>query len=84
MTRPTGGGTVTGMEIESVPSTRWYRIVIRGRLSDRLGSAFPEMALQRRPGQTVMRGRADQPRLHELLDRLRDLGIEPVSVDVDD
>ena len=61
-----------------------YRIVIPGRLSDRLGSVFPEMSLERQPGRTVMSGRADRARLHELLDRLRDLGIEPVSVDVDD
>ena len=72
------------MEIENVSDTRWCRIVIWGRLSDRLGSAFPEMALERGPGQTVLRGRVDQGRLHELLDRLRNLGIEPVSVDVDD
>jgi hypothetical protein len=55
-----------------------------GRLSDRLGSAFAEMSLERHPGQTVMSGPADQARLHVLLDRLRDLGIEPVSVDVDE
>ena len=72
------------MEIENVSDTRWCRIVIWGRLSDRLGSAFPEMALERGPGQTVMRGRVAQGRLHELLDRLGDLGIEPVSVDVGD
>jgi hypothetical protein len=72
------------VKIESVPNKRRYRIVIRGRLSDRLGSAFPEMSLERRPGQTVMHGLADQARLHELLDRLRDLGIEPVSIGVDD
>ena len=70
--------------MESVPNQRRYRIVIRGRLSDRLGSAFPEMSLERHPGQTVMSGPADQARLHVLLDRLRDLGTEPVSVDVDE
>jgi hypothetical protein len=70
--------------MESVRNQRRYRIVIRGRLSDRLGSAFPEMSLERHPGQTVMSGPADQARLHVLLDRLRDLGIEPVSVDVDE
>ena len=70
--------------MESVPNQRRYRIVIRYRLSDRLGSAFPEMSLERHPGQTVMSGPADQARLHVLLDRLRDLGIEPVSVDVDE
>jgi hypothetical protein len=73
-----------GVELESGSNTRRCRIVIRGRLSDRLGSAFPEMALERRPGQTAMCGRADHARLLEVLDRLRDLGIEPVSVDVDD
>jgi hypothetical protein len=63
---------------------RQYRILIRGRLSDRLGSAFPQMLLERRPGQTVMRGPADGAQLDELLDRLRDLGLETVSVDVED
>jgi hypothetical protein len=72
------------VEIDSVPNQRHYRIVIRGRLSDRLGSAFPELSLERHPGQTVLCGRADQMRLRELLDRLRDFGIEPVSVDVGD
>ena len=72
------------VEINGVPNQRRYRIVIRGRLSERLGSAFPEMSLDRHPGRTVMCGPADQTRLHELLDRLGDLGIEPVSVDVCD
>jgi hypothetical protein len=63
---------------------RRYRIVIRGRLSDRLGAAFPEMALDRRPGRTVMRGAAEPAGLDELLDRVRDLGLEPLRVDVED
>ena len=63
---------------------RKYRIVIRGRLSDRLGSAFPGVTLQRRPGTTTMCGPVDAARLGELLDRLRDLGLEPLSVDVDE
>jgi hypothetical protein len=41
------------------------------------------MSLERRPGQTVMHGAADSAQLDELLDRLRDLGLEPVSVDVE-
>jgi hypothetical protein len=65
-----------------LPAKHQYTIVIHGRLSDRLGSAFPEMVLHRRPGRTVMRGPADDTRLDELLDRLRDLGLEPLSVDV--
>jgi len=63
---------------------RTYRIVIRGRLSDRLGSAFPGVTLQRRPGTTVICGPADDARLGDLLERLRDLGLEPLSVDVDE
>jgi hypothetical protein len=66
------------------PGDRQYRIVIRGRLSDRMGSAFPGVTLQRGPGRTVMCGPADAARLGELLERLRDLGLEPLSVDVDE
>jgi hypothetical protein len=64
-------------------ASRCCSIAIRGRLSDRLAAAFPEMSLERRPGMTVLHGTADGARLDELLDRLRDLGLEPLSVDVD-
>jgi hypothetical protein len=64
-------------------AARQCRIVIRGRLSDRLGSAFGQLSLERRPGETVMHGLADSAQLDELLDRLRDLGLELVSVDVE-
>jgi len=77
------GETVARVEKVDPPAERRCTIVIRGRLSDRLGSAFPEMALQRRAGTTVLCGRADGAQLGELLDRLRDLGLEPLSVDVD-
>jgi hypothetical protein len=58
--------------------------VIRGQLSDRLGSAFPQMALDRRPGRTVLHCAADPAQLEELLDHMRDLGLEPLSVDADE
>jgi RNA polymerase sigma-70 factor, ECF subfamily len=57
------------------------RIVIRGRLSERLGSAFPELSIERRPGRTVIHGALDRARLDDVLDRLLDLGLEPVRVD---
>lgn len=60
-----------------------YRVVIRGQVSDRLASAFPGATLERGDGQTVLRGPADDGRLEALLDRLRDLGMEPVSCDVE-
>jgi hypothetical protein len=42
------------------------------------------MALERCPDTTVICGRADDVRLSGLLDRLRDLALEPLSVDVDE
>jgi hypothetical protein len=63
---------------------RQCRIVIRGRISDRLGAAFPEMALDRRPGETVLAGSVAPAGLDRLLDRLGDLGLEPLSVDVEE
>jgi hypothetical protein len=84
MTTPPPSETVVRVESVGVTTGRSCRIVIRGRLSDRLGAAFPEMSLERRPGRTVMRGAVDGARLDDLLGRLRDLGLEPLSVDVDE
>ncbi len=58
-----------------------YRIVLRGRLSQRFESAFDGMTLEAGPNQTVLVGEVrDQAHLHGLLDRLRDFGIELVAV----
>ena len=58
-----------------------YRIVLRGRLSERFESAFEGMALEHGPNQTVLTGDVrDQAQLYGLLDRLRDFGIELVAV----
>ena len=62
------------------PST--YRVVLRGRLSERFESAFEGMALEAGPNQTVLVGEVrDQAHLYGLLDRLRDYGIELVAVE---
>ena len=59
-----------------------YRIVLRGRLSERFASAFEGMALEPGPNQTVLVGEVrDQAHLYGLLDRLRDFGIELVAVE---
>jgi len=64
-----------------VASSR-YRIVLRGRLSERFESAFEGMALEPGPNQTVLVGEVrDQAHLYGLLDRLRDFGIELVAVE---
>ena len=61
-----------------------FRIVLRGRLSERLASAFRDVTVRRQDGRTVLIGRAEQARLDAVLARLGDLGIEPVSVERDD
>jgi hypothetical protein len=59
-----------------------YRIVLRGRLSERFESAFEGMVLEAGPNQTVLVGEIrDQAQLYGLLDRLRDLGIDLVAVE---
>jgi len=64
-----------------VDATR-YRIVLRGRLSERFAAAFEGMALESGPNQTVLVGEIrDQAHLYGLLDRLRDFGIELVAVE---
>jgi hypothetical protein len=64
---------------------RRYRIVVRGRLSDRFGSAFDGFDVEPLRGETTLTGEVvDQAQLHGLLGRLRDLGIELVSVNAVD
>ena len=58
-----------------------YEIVVRGRLSSRYEHAFDGVTLVPRHGQTTLRAElADQAQLYGLLNRLRDFGIELVSV----
>jgi hypothetical protein len=62
-------------------ASQQYRIVVAGRLSERLGSAFRDVTLERRRGLTVLRGQQDGAHLESVLRRLTDLGIEPLEVD---
>jgi hypothetical protein len=64
-----------------VPMSR-YRIVLRGRLSERFASAFEGMAVESGPNQTVLVGDVrDEAQLYGLLDRLQEFGIELVAVE---
>jgi hypothetical protein len=65
----------------SATSRQRYDIVVRGRLSKRYESAFDSVTLEPRPGETRLHADlADQSQLYGLLNRLRDFGIELVSV----
>jgi hypothetical protein len=58
-----------------------YEIVVRGRLSSRYECALDGARLVPHHGQTTLRADLiDQAQLYGLLNRLRDLGIELVSV----
>ena len=58
-----------------------YRIAVRGRLTERLGSAFEGLALESGRELTVLVGEIrDQAHLYGVLDRIRNLGLELVSV----
>ena len=62
-------------------SRQRYEIIVRGRLSGRYECAFDGVTLVPRNGQTTLRAElADQSQLYGLLNRLRDFGLELVSV----
>lgn len=58
-----------------------FEIVVRGRLSIRFEGAFDGVTLMPHNGHTTLRADlTDQSELYGLLNRLRDFGIELVSV----
>ena len=60
-----------------------YEIVIRGELSQRYVPAFEGMTLATGEGQTSITGPViDQAQLYGLLNRVGDLGLELLSVNV--
>jgi hypothetical protein len=59
-----------------------YRIVLRGKLSERFESAFDGMTLEHGPNRTVLTGDVrDQAQLYGLLSRLQEFGIELLAVE---
>ena len=62
-------------------SRQRYEIVVRGRLSRRYESAFDGATLEPHRGETRLHADlADQSQLYGLLNRLRDFGVELVSI----
>jgi hypothetical protein len=63
-------------------STKRYRVLVRGTLSERFASAFEGMTLEAVGGTTALVGEIrDQAQLYGVLDRLRDFGLELVGVE---
>ena len=62
-------------------TSKVYRIVVQSELSDRYASAFEDMEMETKDGQTILTGEVkDQPHLFGILDRLSSLGLELLSV----
>ena len=60
----------------------WYRITVRGRLTDRFAGAFQGMQLEAGGHETTLVGSIqDQSHLFGILDRIRALGLDLVSVE---
>ena len=57
-----------------------YQVRVRGRLSQTLLGAFPELHAQARGGETVLAGQLDQAALFGVLDRVEALGLELLQV----
>jgi hypothetical protein len=70
------------MHSDTVVPTR-YRVVVRGRLGEHLVAQFDGLECEPGARECALVGTFDQAALHGLLDRLRDLGIQLVSVNPD-
>jgi hypothetical protein len=58
-----------------------YRIVVKGRLSERFGSSLGDVTIEPLPGETALVAEfVDETALYGLLDHLRTFNIELVSV----
>jgi hypothetical protein len=74
---------MTDRPVEMDPrSVSDYRIIVRGRLSERFTSVFDGLHIEPLPGETAISGPiADQGQLHGVLERIRDFGLELVRVE---
>jgi hypothetical protein len=59
-----------------------YRIIVRGRLTDRFATIFDGLTTEAGDGETALIGRVrDQAHLYGILERLRDFGLELLRVE---
>jgi hypothetical protein len=58
-----------------------YQLVVRGELDERYGYLFDGMEMERTHGTTAITGSVpDQAKLHGLIERIEELGLELLSV----
>jgi hypothetical protein len=58
-----------------------YQLVVRGELDERYGYLFDGMEMERTEGTTAFTGSVpDQAKLHGLIERIEELGLELLSV----
>ena len=59
-----------------------YQIKVKGRLGSQWSDWFEGMTIESEEAETIIRGKvSDQPALHGLLVRVRDLGLPLISVE---
>jgi hypothetical protein len=64
---------------------RFYRITVRGVLTDRFATAFEPLRITGAEGLTVISGVcADSSALYGILDRMRDLGLDLLGLESSD
>ena len=60
----------------------FYKIVVKGELTERFAGAFANMNMEAKGGHTIITGQVvDQSHLHGILDRIGALGLKLVSVE---
>ena len=69
------------IEMETHEPLFIYRIRFKGHLDEHWLRWFEELTVSQKPnGETVVSGEMDQAALHGVLNRIRDLGLELISV----
>jgi hypothetical protein len=71
----------TGTQRTRKSFRRVYRIVVRGKLSERYAVAFEGTEMETETGRTILTGVISQIHLHGIFERINGLGLELLSVE---
>jgi hypothetical protein len=72
--------SVTGSGKETPVTSHTYQISVLGSLGPATREAFADMVVETEPSITVLSGPLDQHGLHNVLDRVRALGLELIEI----